>query len=69
MDYGDLPGHPVVKTHMGSIPGWATKTLHAMYKKKKKRVMEGLWKPLKAQCSTISFLLKSCQVDFTVKRS
>lgn len=37
MDYGDLPGHAVVKTHMGSIPGWATKTLHAMYKKKKER--------------------------------
>lgn len=36
MDYGDLPGHAVVKTHMGSIPGWATKTLHAMYKKKKR---------------------------------
>ena len=37
--------------------------------KKKKRVMEGLWKPLREKCSTISFLLKSCQVDFTVKRS
>lgn len=67
MDYGDLPGHAVgFHRLMGSIPGWATKTLHAMYKKK--RVL-GLWKPLKAQCSTISFLLKSCQVDFTVKRS
>ena len=67
MDYGDFPGRPVVKTHMGSIPGWATKTLHAMWEKK--RVMEGLWKPLRAKCSTISFLLKSRQVDFTVKRS
>ena len=36
MNYGDFPGRPVVKTHMASIPGWATKTLHAMWEKKKK---------------------------------
>ena len=66
MNYGDFPGRPVVETHMGSIPGWSTKTLHAMWGK---RVMEGLWKPLREKCSTISFLLKSCQLDFNVKIS
>ena len=30
MDCGDFPGSPVVKTHMGSIPGWGTKTPHAV---------------------------------------